>query len=71
MRDRRQSPGEWFLNNWAAIARAGGLLIGLVEMTAGVAGKPVSAEVLAFAGGLIVAPNIAGAQVRRNEKREP
>lgn len=69
MSTRKPSPGERFLRNWPAIARATGLVIGLVEMGAGIAGRPVSAEVLAFAGGLIVAPNIAGAQSKRNEKR--
>lgn len=65
----RPSRGEAFLSNWPAIARAVGLLIGLAEMVAGFVGRPVSAEVLAFAGGLIVAPNIAGAQEKRNERR--
>lgn len=66
----RKSRSDQFLSSWPAIARAVGLLIGLVEMGAGIAGRPVSAEVLAFAGGLIVAPNIAGAQEKRNGKRE-
>lgn len=69
-RQPRRSPADSFLRNWPAIARACGLLIGIAEMAAGFLGRPVSAEVLAFAGGLIVAPNIAGAQDRRNSRRE-
>jgi hypothetical protein len=51
---------------WPEWTRAIGLFIGLGEMVASLTGLPVSAEVLAFAGGLIVAPNIAGAQEKRN-----
>jgi hypothetical protein len=66
-RSRRRGPRTW---GWAEWTRAIGLFIGLAELTASIAGRPVSAEVLAFAGGLIVAPNIAGAQDGRNQRRE-
>jgi hypothetical protein len=60
-------PQTW---GWPEWTRAIGLFIGLAEMAASIAGRPVSPEVLAFAGGLIVAPNIAGAQEKRNDRRE-
>jgi hypothetical protein len=53
---------------WPEWTRAIGLFIGLVELVVSITGQPVSAEVLAFAGGLIVAPNIAGAQEKRNDR---
>jgi hypothetical protein len=71
MSSRRKPVAESFVENWPAIARGAGLVIGFVEMGAGVLGRPVSTEVLAFAGGLIVAPNIAGVQAKRNDRREP
>lgn len=68
---RNPSPGDWFLENWPAIARAAGLAVILAEMTAGfVDPSLVSAEILVAAGGLLVAPNIVGAQRSRNGKRD-
>lgn len=66
------SRSDSFLKSWPALARAAGLTIGLVELGVSIALGPehVSAEVCAFAGGLIVAPSLAGAQEKRNEKRD-
>jgi hypothetical protein len=60
-------PTTW---GWPEWTRGVGIFIGLAELVASIAGRPVSAEVIAFAGGLIVAPNIAGAQDQRNGRRE-
>lgn len=72
MARRPVSRGDSFLKSWPAIARGTGLLIGLAELGVSILLGPehVSAEVCAFAGGLLVAPNIAGAQSKRNERRE-
>lgn len=67
---KRKTRSEAFLESWPATARAIGMVIGVAEMIAGFVGRPVSGEVLAFAGALIVAPNIAGAQEKRNRKRD-
>lgn len=56
--------------NWAITARYLGAGIGLAEMMAGFVGLPVSSAVLAFAGGLLVAPNIALGQEIRNRARD-
>jgi hypothetical protein len=64
-------PRDLFGANWPYTARKIGVFILLAEMLSGFLGGPVSAEVLAGAGALLVAPGIAGAQERRNERRGP
>jgi hypothetical protein len=55
---------------WPITARLTGLGIGLFEAAAGVLGHPVSAPVLAFAGGLLMAPSVSSAQGKRNADRD-
>lgn len=68
MTERRrliQAIGE----DWQVYARLCGLLIGFVELVASLVGLPVSTLMLGFAGSLLLAPGIAGQQLRRNERR--
>ena len=55
---------------WPLIARGVGIAIGLGQMVGGFLGGTPDASILAFAAGLIVAPNIAGVQQRRNDRRD-
>lgn len=64
-RSRIEAVGE----NWPIYARLLGAGIGVAEMIAGFVGLPVSTPVLGFAGALLVAPHIAGAQQKRNRIR--
>jgi hypothetical protein len=68
---RQQKRQRTVVDDWPLIARAFGILIGMSQAVAALIAGPsdVSAEVLVFAGSLIVAPAIVGAQERRNGKR--
>jgi hypothetical protein len=63
-------PAQYFLRDFPAIVRFIGLLIIIAETIASLVGVEASATVLAAAGGMLVAPNIAQAQKVRNESRE-
>jgi hypothetical protein len=63
---RRDQAELW----WPLIARGIGITIGLTQMVAGFLGRSPDASILAFAAGLIVSPNIAGTQRRRNDGRD-
>jgi hypothetical protein len=66
----RPSRIEQMADNWPIYARLLGAGIGVAEMVAGFAGLPVSTPILGFAGGLLLAPRIAGIQQRRNQVRK-
>ena len=66
-----RGPLDRLSEDWPIYARLLGAGIGLAEMIAGFAGLPVSTPVLGFAGGLLLAPKIVGAQTRRNDRRDP
>jgi hypothetical protein len=70
MSGQKPSRGDSFLANWPAVARGVGLILGSALTVGVLAGETIPPEAFAFAGGLIVAPNIAGAQDKRNGKRE-
>jgi predicted cobalt transporter CbtA len=61
--DRR----DLFLYWWPVTARLAGLGIALYEMLGEKVDRP---SLLAFAGALIVAPNIFAEQAKRNRRRE-
>lgn len=68
--DQPSKIAQRFIADFPAIVRACGLLIIMAEAIASLLGIEPSATVLAAAGGMLVAPNIASAQKVRNESRE-
>lgn len=55
---------------WPVAARAIGVTIGVAQAVGYALGARVDASLMTFAAGLILAPNIAGSQQRRNDDRD-
>jgi hypothetical protein len=63
---RRRQAELW----WPIAARVVGVVIGIEQTIAAALGGKVDAGLMTFAAGLILAPNIAGTQQRRNSRDE-
>ena len=55
---------------WPIAARLVGVAIGISQAAGYALGGRVDASLMTFAAGLILAPNIAGGQQRRNDGRD-
>lgn len=63
---RRYQAEQW----WPIAARLTGAAIGISQAVGYFLGYRVDPGLMMFAGGLVVAPNIAGTQRRRNQGRD-